>query len=227
MNNKLLTTAIATALGASPLIAHAGNLYLTAGGGETNQLLEGSQVNQDWTTGLTNAGETFHNSSSGVSSAPSTNSPAAWRAGVGYQFLPFLAGEVEYLHLGEAQAKLTGQVDGPEGAVGHSTYTESAWGVSAIAQWPMAVSPFVRVGVLRWTESVNVAGSITIPGFSSPTATVNYSYSNNGESLYGGVGVEYKIPGVPVALRAEWDKLKVGDSGPNLVTASVVVFLPF
>jgi hypothetical protein len=227
MNNRLITAAVATALGSGSLIAHAGDWYVTAGGGQARQTLNSNQVNDDWATDLAGAGATFTQGYSGVSSTLASHSSSAWRAGVGYEFLPFLAGEVEYLHLGQSKAILSGQVDGPEGAAGFSTYKQSAWGVSAVAKWPMIVSPYVRLGVLRWDESVNVTGTVyTISTPPINLATAKYAYSETGQSAYGGIGVGFKFPGTPIALRAEWDKLKIADSKPDLLTVAVVVSLP-
>lgn len=226
MNNKLITAAVATALGSGSLIAHAGDWYITAGGGQAYHTLNSGQVNNDWATDLSNAGATFTQDYSTVSSSLASHSNSAWRAGVGYDFLPFLAGEVEYLHLGQSKATLTGTIDGPEGAAGFSTYKQSAWGVSAVAKLPFIVSPFVRVGVLRWDESVNVSG--TISTISTPPielASAKYAYSESGQSGYGGAGVGFKFPGTPIGLRAEYDVLKIADSKPQLLTLSVVFTL--
>src|ERR1700678_769458 len=52
MNNKLITAAVATALGSGSLIAHAGDWYITAGGGQAYHTLNSGQVNNDWATDL-------------------------------------------------------------------------------------------------------------------------------------------------------------------------------
>lgn len=236
MNNRLITAAIATALGSGSLIAHAGDWYITAGGGQMNHPLNANQVNDDWATGLVGSGQTFTNTdpisgpATGIASSLDSHTGSAWRAGVGYEFLPFLDGEVEYLHLGQAKANLSAVVDGPEGfggingtAAGVSTYKDTAWGVSAIAKWPFIISPYARAGVLRWDQSVHVNGT-TNSGVGS--STVNYGYSSSGQSFYGGLGLEYKIPATPVAFRAEYDQLRINGSKPDLLTLSVVVSLP-
>jgi hypothetical protein len=104
MNNRLISAAIATALGSGSLIAHAGDWYITAGGGQANHTLNSTQVNDDWAGAIVAQDFSFNEDGSGVSSALASHSSSAWRAGVGYQFLPFLAGEVEYLHLGQSKA---------------------------------------------------------------------------------------------------------------------------
>jgi Outer membrane protein beta-barrel domain len=234
MNNRLITAAVAAALGSGSLIAHAGDWYVTAGFGDAGDVLNSNQVNNDWAGGLTAAGQTFTNTDppTGVASTLTSHTNSAWRAGVGYEFLPFLAGEVEYLHLGQSKAYLSAAVDGPEGfggtngsAMGSSFYSDTAWGVSAVAKFPFVVSPYARAGVLRWDQTVHGSGVITA-GSASGASTVGYEYSNTGQSFYGGVGVEYKIPATPVGFRAEWDQMKIADSKPYLVTFSVVFTLP-
>jgi opacity protein-like surface antigen len=232
MNNKLITAAIATALGSGSLIAHAGDWYITAGGGQASHTLDRTQVNDDWGGALVADFQTFDNAGTGIGSTLDSHTNAAWRAGVGYEFLPFLSGEVEYLHLGEAKARLNAVVDGPEGVggvngsgSGVSSYKDTAWGVSAVAKFPFIISPYVRAGVLRWDQSVHGNGTVTAGAGGNNTA-FGYGYSNSGQSFYAGAGLEYKIPATPVAFRAEWDQLKIADSKPDLVTLSVVVSLP-
>jgi outer membrane protein with beta-barrel domain len=222
MNHKLITAAVATALGSGSLIAHAGDWYVTGGAGQATHTLNSDQVNSDWAGSLVKNDYTFNDEGSGVGSSLDKHTNAAWRAGVGYEFLPFLDGEVEYLHFGRASAKLVGQADGPEGATGFSSYDDTAWGVSAIAKWPFIISPYVRGGVLRWEQSVHGSGTVT-PGDGNDNP--HFAYSNNGQSFYGGVGVEYKIPATPVGFRAEWDQTKIGDSKPQLLTLSVLFSL--
>jgi hypothetical protein len=222
MNTRLIAAAVATAIGSGSLIAHAGDWYVTGGFGQTTHSLNSSQVNDDWAGSLVKDGYTFDLDGSGVSSSLAKHTNSAWRAGVGYEFLPFLDGEVEYLHLGRASAGLKATADGPEGAVGSSSYNDTAWGVSAVAKWPFIISPYARLGVLRWEQSVHGSGTVT-PGNGSDTPS--FAYSNNGQNVYGGVGIEYKIPATPVGFRAEWDATKIGDSKPQLWTLSVVFTL--
>lgn len=234
MNNRLITAAVATALGTGSLVAHAGDWYVTGGAGQANHTLNGNQVNVDWAGGLlaNNPGSFADDDSggTGVGSSLGSHTNSLWRAGVGYEFLPFLSGEVEYLHVGQGKARLHAIVDGPEGpggfngtATGYSTYTDKAWAVSAVAKFPFIISPYARAGVLRWDQSVRGSGTVT--GGGGNTSTVSYAYSNSGQSVYGGVGLEYKIPATPVGFRAEWDQLKIADNKPQLLTLSVVFTL--
>lgn len=219
MANKVLTSAVAATLGSAPLLVHASDWYVTLGGGQVSHQLDTGYVDKDWQNALGAAGATFNNTGSGVSSTLSNNSSTAWRVGVGYQFLPVLSGEVEYLYLGKPRATLAGTVDGPEGAAGTSSLREDAFGVSAVVQLPGMFSPYLRVGALRWSSSNTISGTIGSP---TVLTTGTIKYSDNGVSAYGGIGVQYNIPAAGVGVRAEWDRLSVAGAAPNLLTLSVV-----
>ncbi len=223
MDNKLLKSAVAVALGTATVAAHAGGWYVTAGGGEMFSPLKSSEVNGDWTNTLEAApGDyTFNNTGSGVSSTINSNHVGIWRAGVGYQIIPVLGVEAEYLGLGTAKATLAGQVDGPEGAAGLASYTRHAYGLSAIAKLPLPVSPFIRAGVLDWTSNETITGAVT-PCADCTVVPVGSSKRSTGSSAYGGVGVQYGIPVTPVSFRLEWDTFKVAGSTPSVATLSVI-----
>ena len=223
MDNKLLKSAVAIALGTATVVAHADGWYVTAGGGEMLSPLKSSEVNGDWTKALEAApGDfTLNNTGSFASSTINNKHVGIWRAGVGYQIIPVLGVEAEYLGLGTAKATLTGQVDGPEGAAGLASYSRHAYGVSAVAKLPLPVSPFIRAGVLEWTSNATINGTVTACN-GCTVVDVGSSKHSTGSSAYGGVGLAYGIPVTPVSLRLEWDTFKVAGSTPSVATLSVV-----
>jgi hypothetical protein len=219
MDNKLLKSAVAIALGTATVVAHADGWYVTAGGGEMFSPLKSSEVNGDWTNALVAGGFTFNDATSMVSSTINKH-VGIWRAGVGYQIIPVLGVEAEYLGLGTAKATRSATVDGPEGAAGLASYSRHAYGVSAVAKLPLPVSPFIRAGVLEWTQNATINGIVTEPG--GTLVPVGSSNHSTGSSAYGGVGLQYGIPVTPVSFRLEWDTFKVAGSTPSVATLSVI-----
>jgi len=222
MDNKLLKSAVAVALGTATVAAHAGGWYVAAGGGEMFSPLKSSKAHGDWTNALeAPPGDfTFNNATSGVGSTIK-NHMGIWRAGVGYQIIPVLGVEAEYLGLGTAKATLAGSVDGPEGAAGLASYSRHAYGLSAVAKLPLPVSPFIRAGLLEWTQNATISGTVTACN-GCTVVQVGSSNHSTGSSAYGGVGVEYGIPVTPVSLRLEWDTFKIAGSTPSVATLSVI-----
>jgi hypothetical protein len=222
MDNKLLKSAVAVALGTATVAAHAGGWYVTAGGGEMFSPLKSSEANNDWTNALEASEFTLNNTGSGVGSSTINNHVGIWRAGVGFQIIPVLGVEAEYLGLGTAKATFAHTVvDGPEGATGLASYSRHAYGVSAIAKLPLPVSPFIRAGLLEWTQNATINGTVT-QSDGGPPFTVGSSTHSTGSSAYGGIGVQYGIPVTPVSFRLEWDTFKVAGSTPSVATLSVI-----
>jgi hypothetical protein len=85
----------------------------------------------------------------------------AWKAGVGYRLLPWLALEVNYADLGRAKVATTLSASGAPASIDIDRKVDG-WGVDAVFSWPFApaFSLYGRAGAFR----ANVETSQTLGG---------------------------------------------------------------
>jgi len=163
-------------------IASAGDLYAYGSLGSGNY--SGGKSSID--SALVSAGVT------GLSSTM-TDSSTAFKAGVGYQFVPNIAAEVSYANLGTLN--YTATASGGRYLTADIKTSGTNYAVIASSDISESLSLFAKLGYTSASSDVKMIGSGGVGGFSS----------DNSGNMYG-VGATYKSS-QKLGLRAEWEKM--------------------
>jgi predicted porin len=132
----------------------------------------------------------------------------AWKAILGFRFIPPFAVEANYVDLGHQSQGLLGGVP-PANAYGHADARAfDLFGVGLLPLGP--VDLFGKAGGARWELSGNLSG----PGGSL------FALDRNGTSFVWGAGAQYHYG--PLGLRLEYEHFQMPDTdGARLYTAAL------
>ena len=219
INKKVLAIAVSTAFCALAANAHAEGWYVGVGVGGAHNGKSNSRAAADAASALVNAGYSFNNFGSGLSGNMTDQNATGLKLFGGKQINRYLSIEGQFQNVGKTKSSFSGTVDGPEGAVGTTTYESKAFGGAVVGTLPISkdFSAFGKLGMLHWRSEASTNATV---GTSSPS-TVSRTEKDNGNDAYYGLGVNYKIN--PIAgLRVEWERSKIHSGNTDLFSANIV-----
>ena len=158
--------------------------------------------------------------------APSTlplsfsEKPTGWKAVIGLRPISPIGAELDYIDFGKASATL-----GPAAPIGTLVQADAkarAAALFAVGYLPLPIpwfDIFGKVGVARLESTDHVV----LPALVCVAAGCNdFRLSRNDTQFAWGVGAQLKLPGVSLAVRAEYERFGSSNGDPNLASLSLL-----